>query len=456
MMKKNAMHSALTIALFGTALISGVAWAGKGSYTGPFGFTPIAGSAYNTIHNPAEPWIIPTGFEQTLVSGEQDLDVYNANDTAATTDPDGPNVNGEGYVNTFYNDWHDMNTVNESGPHTGRFLFRTHEVRGVAPGGAISVVDLKTGAANTLIIGAHSSNSGRPYDALDGIRWTPWGTMLFAEETTAGRLFEVVFTYDKNGIPNQASVYDRPAVGRLAHEGIDIDAEGNIYVVDEFRGQREGEGGGIYKFVPKKYGDLSEGELYVLTVLDNSDEEGLGYATWLGPIDPLNARTSGTEKGGVAYNRPEDLEVIGNTLYVAVTEGTYTAGNQNYDGRVLAINLETMIVSDFVKPGVNVSVESEGVTGFDNPDNLAETPDGKLVIIEDNIPSDIWIAQDDNKDGVADGVWLFASLTDPKAEGTGIYFGQDPHTMFVNIQHSVIDNGDGTWAISKVMPGKKK
>ena len=115
-----------------------------------------------------------------------------------------------------------------------------------------------------------------------------------------------------------------------------------------------------------------------------------------------------------------------------------------------------MIVSDFVKPGVNVSVESKGVTGFDNPDNLAETPDGKLVIIEDNIPSDIWIAQDDNKDGVADSVWLFASLTDPKAEGTGIYFGQDPHTMFVNIQHSVIDNGDGTWAISKVMPGKKK
>jgi len=455
-MFKRKLLPALTTALLSSTLITGVACAGKGSQTGPFAFSPIAGSAYNAAHNPAQPWVIPMGFEQELISGEGDLDIYNSEDTDPTFDPDGKNVNGEGYVNTFYNDWHDMNTVNESGPHTGRFLFRTHEVRGVAPGGAVSMVDLKTGSATTIILGAHSSNPNRPYDALDGIRWTPWGTMLFAEETTAGRLFEVVFTYDENGIPNQASVYDRPAVGRVAHEGIDIDGEGNIYIVDEFRGQRDGEGGGIYKFVPDSFGDLSTGNLYVLKAVDNANEEGLGEADWVGPIDPLTARQSGTAEGGTSYNRPEDLEIIDNTLYVAVTEGTYTDGQQNYDGRIIAVNLNTMMITDFVKPGVNAPLESGNDTGFDNPDNLAQTPDGKLIIIEDNIPSDIWIAQDDNKDGQADGVWLFASLTDPKAEGTGIYFGQDPHTMFVNIQHSVIDDGDGTWAIRKVMPGKKK
>ena len=31
---------------------------------------------------------------------------------------------------------------------------------------------------------------------------------------------------------------------------------------------------------------------------------------------------------------------------------------------------------------------------------------------------------------------LFASLKDTGAEGTGIYFGKDPKTLFVNIQHS--------------------
>ncbi|MCB1097374.1 MAG: DUF839 domain-containing protein, partial [Verrucomicrobiae bacterium] len=101
-------------------------------------------------------------------------------------------------------------------------------------------------------------------------------------------------------------------------------------------------------------------------------------------------------------------------------------------------------------PGLNVPVESGSVTGFDNPDNLGQTPDGKLIIIEDNVPSDIWIAgKDHNNDGAADEVWHFASLTDPGAEGTGIYFGKDPKMLFVNVQHSTIDDGDATWVIIK-------
>jgi hypothetical protein len=47
-------------------------------------------------------------------------------------------------------------------------------------------------------------------------------------------------------------------------------------------------------------------------------------------------------------------------------------------------------------------------------------------------------------------VWLFASLSDPSAEGTGIYFGKDPKTLFINIQHSAEDDGDATWAIRKL------
>ena len=123
---------------------------------------------------------------------------------------------------------------------------------------------------------------------------------------------------------------------------------------------------------------------------------------------------------------------------------------------MLAINLNSLAVSSYVRPGLNVPVEigvpgSPGFqTGFDNPDNLAQTPDGKLIIIEDNVPSDIWIASGDNDhDGVADAVGLFASLSDPEAEGTGIYFGKDPHTLLVNIQHSAADDGDATWAIRR-------
>jgi sugar lactone lactonase YvrE len=397
------------------------------SETGPFGFEPIPGSAEGdgSDFDPAAPWIIPAGFEQYIVSDESDIDIY--------LDPT---------IGSNSNDWHDMNTVNETGRHAGRYLYRTHEVRGNAErGGAVSVVDLLTGDHEVIA-------EDPTYDALDGIEWTPWGTILFAEETTGGRLLEIIL--DKENPMEAAAVVDRPAVGRLAHEGIAVGPDGSVYVVDEFRGELEAYGGGIYRFVPDRLGDLSSGNLYVLGV--SGGPYGTGQGAWLGPIDPYSARVDGTSKGGTGYNRPEDVEIIGNTLYVAVTEGPRAGtGSQLFDGRVLAVDLQSLRVTDYVRPGLNVPIESSGVTGFDNPDNLAQTPDGKLVIVEDNVPSDIWIVDKDyGGDGVADDVSMFASLTDPGAEGTGIYFGKDPKTMFVNIQHSVIDDGDATWAITKI------
>jgi len=406
-------------------MLSGAALAGK-TVNGPFAFDPIASSADTTAWNPAAPWVIPGGFRQYVVSDESDLNIYQV-----------PAVTGDG------DDWHDMNTVNETGKHAGRYLYRTHEVRGSnggTMGGVVSVVDLKTGETRVLV----GPDTVRPYQALDGIRWTPWGTLLFAEEVAGGRLLEVIL--DPKDPMTAVSVVDRPAVGRLAHEGIDVGSDGAVYVVDEFRGQREGFGGGIYKFVPDRRGDLSSGNLYALKV---TGPDGTGQGEWVGPIDPLTAPTDGTAKGATGWNRPEDVEIIGHTLYVAVTEGRYSGSTELYDGRVLAIDLNNLRVTDFVKPGVNVPLETGAQTGFDNPDNLAESPNGDLVIIEDNVPSDIWWAGKDlDGDGAADAVHLFASLSDPQAEGTGIYWGKDPHTMFVNVQHSAAPDGDATWAIT--------
>jgi hypothetical protein len=428
MSKKKILGCAVSAALTGSMIFAANVHAGQGSETGPFGFEPIDSSADAGTWDDTAPWKIPAGFSQSVVSDETNLNIY-----------------GDGVSDTR-DDWHDMNTVNESGKMAGRFLYRTHEVRGQPEGGAVSVVDLETG--ETRILAQDTS-----WDALDGIRWTPWGTILFAEETTGGRLLEI--TLDKKDLMSAASVDDRPAVGRLAHEGIEVGADGAVYVVDEFRGEVEGYGGGIYKFVPRKHGDLSEGDLYALKVTGGA--YGTGQGEWVGPIDASDARQSGTDFGGTSYNRPEDLEIIGNTLYVAVTEGPRDGGSSEvFEGRVLAVNLQSLEVSNYVMPGMNVPVEIGKPgdlgfqTGMDSVDNLAQTPDGKLVIVEDNKPSDIWIAgKDYNNDGAADDVWLFGSLSDPGAEGTGIYFGKDPKTMFVNVQHSANPDGDGTWAITR-------
>ena len=134
-----------------------------------------------------------------------------------------------------------MNTVNETGKYAGRYLYRTHEVRGGAigndgnslrndggSGGAVSMVDLKTGIAREVV--------GRAdWEALDGIVWTPWQTVLFAEEagTTArpdpdapkaqaGLVYELKL--DKSKPMSAESVTVRPMLGALAHEGIETDA----------------------------------------------------------------------------------------------------------------------------------------------------------------------------------------------------------------------------------------
>lgn len=401
---------------------------GGAATTGPLGFEPITGSAYGATWDPTAPWIVPDGYTQEVVSDESDLDIY-------------PSP---------LDDWPDMNTVNETGRHAGRYLYRTHEVRPgssfpVYPGGSVSVVDLRTGEAELLV-------QREDWEALDGLVWTPWGTLLFAEETVtaaipdpdvpeaeSGLLYELFL--DPSDPTEAARVVARPAVGSVSHEGIEVGPDGSVYVIDEYAE------GSIYRFVPDRRGDLSSGQLSALAV-DGSD--GTGRGRWV-PLAreavQVNAREHVAElnaagAGIATYGRPEDLELIGGVLYAAVTS----------EDRVLAIDLSSVEVTTFVEAGSNVPEEDKGngITGFNSPDNLASGPDGRLWIVEDNVPSDIWVAEKDlDKDGLADGVSLFASLTDPGAEGTGIYVGNDPHTLFVNIQHSAAPNGDATWKITR-------
>ena len=160
----------------------------------------------------------------------------------------------------------------------------------------------------------------------------------------------------------------------------------------------------------------------------------------------ISARVAATTVGATQFCRPEDMERIAESLYVALTcEDVDNAANTNGRGAVLAVTLgETPSVKYVVAAGKNAPTEAQptataaGVTGFAKVDNLSNGPDGKLWMVEDNDFSDIWVfdpaSEDANNDGYQDGVHLFASLKDKPAEGTGIYFGKDSHTLFVNVQ----------------------
>lgn len=382
---------------------------------GPISFDPIDGTPYSTATADwTDPFVIPEGFTQQLLADETVLDIYAGAD-----------------------DLTDMNTVNETGPQAGRYLYRTHEV---GSNGSLSVIDLQTGETQVI-----AQDAG--WRRLDGLRWTPWGTVLFAEETAGGRLFEAFLDPKDPTVVTHVEV--RSELGILRHEGIEALADGTAFVIDELNG------GSIFKFEPAKRGDLSDGQLYALKLTGLTDAEQLwnsgtyqqkvGAFEWVAlDMDQvvIDADAAANAVSATEFGRPEDVEVIGNVLYVANTT----------EDRVVAIDLAKNELTSFVEKGVNVPVEDSGagVTGFNNPDNLAQGPDGRLWIVEDNYLSDVWVASlDTDQDGAADEVEQFASIVDTDAEISGIYFGKDPKTLFLNIQHPEKELADGTWTISK-------
>jgi hypothetical protein len=405
--------------------------------TGPFQFEPLAASAVCTAGgSPTEPLVLPAGYTQQVIASEPDFQ----------TDID-------------------MNTQNETGPQSGRFLYRPSEA---TTNGSVSVTDLLTGATNII---AQRSD----WERLDPSVWTTWGTILIGEETNAAALRDPTLPQAVGGLVyelfiDQANptaplgpqaIVPRPAIGAKAHEGMRFDALGNLYSISEANP------GFIFKFTPDRRGDLSSGQLYALKVVTPTGDR-TGEATWV-PLDrdavQVDANAAAAAAGATGYNRPEDVELASSTgsnqggsniLYVDVTGASGPA-----DNRVLGVDLReadggsehaTAFVYDYVKIGVNAPAD------FEMPDNLALDHAGNLYITEDPGGSfatgkrkgdDIWVATPSNggQHEPASSVVRFATLTDCDAEPTGIYFEHTGGRFFVNVQHRGGDGLDKAMAV---------
>ena len=225
---------------------------------GSFQFEPLASSAACTAGgNATQPFLLPDGFAQRVVASEPD-----------------------------FADLPDMHTLNETGPQAGRFLYHTHEV---GSNGPVSVTDLSTGETHVL---AQNANWGR----LDGIVWSPWGTLLIAEERAGGLVYELD--------PETGAATARPAVGLKSHEGMRFDSQGNLYTISETNP------GHIFKFVPDVRGDLSSGQSYALKVVTPTGDR-TGDALWVKlnqTVVETDADAAANAVGATGYNRPEDVD----------------------------------------------------------------------------------------------------------------------------------------------------
>lgn len=349
----------------------------------------------------------------------------------------------------------DMITLNENGSQAGRYLFSVFET-GQA---GIMRHDRMTGTTTTIWQSPAAAPALNSHVAFDASYWTPWGTFLTAEEswrgsTTSssiyGRLFEVT---NPLAAPSDINVVHRNIISRVSHEGLQFDAENNLYYIDELNG------GSIFKYVsdtPTNGATFwDSGVNYVLQVGDGNTANATGAFTWVPFTDANgNALAGGidyTDPNGVTsadgrfttnlpafkgtdYQRPEDLQIqtLANgdqVMYVATTT----------TNEVYAINLANDTIGVFVNRDTINAATGLGVgSALTSPDNLAIDAWGNIYIIEDQPggSADIWFATDSDRNGVAESISRWASMSTVGAEPTGLYFDPfNPQRAWVNVQH---------------------
>ena len=370
----------------------------------------------------------------------------------------------------------DMNTVNETDggfeESKGRFLFTVWET-GQA---GVQRHDLRTGQTDTIWV----SPAFLGHIAFDACFWTPWGTLITAEEswTTAaggstspyGRVFEFVNPLTAPAILDPLSPMSNDGalfvhanvIPRVSHEGIQFDKDGNMYFIDELNG------GCIYKFTSAaKMGRVKDGaanyfaagQTFVLRVSDGNTPNATGAYTWVPFTDRNGAGLPGaltiTDVNGVTsvdgrnttdlpafkgtdYQRPEDLQI----QKLGTREYLYIATTTTHE--VYRLDLKSQTISVFAnRSTIDLATGLPVNAGLTSPDNLAIDHNGNIYIVEDRnggVDNDIWFANDLNQDGdlldAGEGLARWASNGTPGSEFTGLYF--DPFNKrraWVNIQH---------------------
>ena len=358
----------------------------------------------------------------------------------------------------------DMNTVNENGPSAGRYLFHPYET-GTA---GVMRFDRQTGKGVTIVAeGTQGFVNG------DASRWTPFGTYLTAEESwngsSKGRLFEITNPLAAAGSVN---FVQRNVLPRIAHEGLTFDSANNLYFVDE------NASGAIYRYTsatPKNGATFFDaGQTFVLKVAGGGNFEATGSATWVPITDAsgkalpgiptvsadgltsVDGRAAADAVGATAFNRPEDLEIQ------TLSDGT----QRIYFGTTDTHKAWALNVTDASAPQINIFFDQSTIdaatglpvgTAFMNPDNFAIDAKGNLYILEDigSIAGggegfDIWFASDADRNGVAESIGRWASLSTVGAEPTGFYFDPlRPNVAYLDVQHAGSDV-DRTIQISAV------
>jgi hypothetical protein len=148
------------------------------------------------------------------------------------------------------------------------FLFQGHEI---GTPGYITRINLDADAAHRVTVLATSDSSGTPIADIDGSTWDPFAQrLLFTTENPNAPTYSAT-----PGYPSTVTDVSG-ALGRGGFEGIQNDSSGNIWIVEDIGGPNKPgttakiPNSFVYRYVPRSPGDLQNGTLEALQVLNAS------------------------------------------------------------------------------------------------------------------------------------------------------------------------------------------
>lgn len=348
-------------------------------------------------------------------------------------------------------------------------------------------IDLATGAVQVIVTGT---------TACDPAKRTPWGTIIFGEETGTGQLLELIdplnttdVRYNRatgvfSGGTNPHNLVRRTALGQLAYEGLGLLPNGVLYYGDEQRPSNGTPGGAYFKFIPAtpwsggppitslNDSPFASGSVYALRIGKRVESNGAvdfgqgtntGQGSWV-PVcsdatstpvacastNPSLRNFASTNKI-TGYYRPEDFEADEAALAAGNAKACGPAtGNESFAtfGEVLCISDGTLAeaAANTAVPEIHYLVI--GDAQFAMPDNIAYQPGrGNWIIHEDGEQlqgnNDLFSCLPDGTDDnlLGDGCIRIASLNDLSSELTGGIFDASGSTLYISVQHNITGHG---------------
>ena len=310
------------------------------------------------------------------------------------------------------------------------FLFMNNELRiSNDPSGAVTRLRYHNGAVTEAEMWV--SGLARPCSAHD----SPWGTVLTHEESYDPD--DASFSYVVEIDPLNKDNWTRhTAMGRAAWEqSIAHPGTREFFLMDDAR--PTGGGGGFYKFVPDRWGDLSSGKLFVFKVPNDDVLAESSVGQWIEIDDPVMARDEAQIKGTL-WDRPEDIEYnpADDRLYLMMTGDSRAENPERTLGLIYAFDP----YSNTMELWLNAR-DSEG-QDFKAPDNLDIDPAGNLWVTEDGIRGTginnrlLMITPDKQVTTVMMGA-------DENGEVSGVLWKPDGSGFWVEWQHGQDDNKYG-------------